>query len=535
MKTVVLKVRSLAEALTDALRATRTRRPSRSPTPSCKSTLAHPLTLAASTLLCLLVAACAGGEAIKAQDALIARIGSVRPLPPDFLGYNLDTSSSIQNWHDPRFLDVVRALHPGTLRYPGGTVSNYWDWRAGTVDLKGQMYRGWLRRFLQLHPHLHFGLGDLQSGLDASRATAVFDLNVLTGTLSNGLAELRAAQARGIRVRYVELGNEFYLPLSDYRRRFPNAHAYARTASRWARALHAAFPQACIAAVGAYLSNPRWTRAHQPRQANWNDDLMRSWHDVNAVTMHIYLPIGMYLSQKRLPFDAASVPDLLGYTLTQMRAADRQMHAFGRLPVWVTEYNVMDWIKSPERWGTLKRPGPVCGTWTQALIVAAQTLALAQDPQVRLTDVHALVGSSGFGTLFADAYAFGRNEPKVRPLARSASGVALAVLGEALRGATRLAPLRFAGAPMLPGGSPALLGVEVWRGDSRPTVLLLNLSAKEETVRLPQLPPGSPWQLLTAQPTVRLSHPTHEIRRLSGKIKGSLVLPRYALLSAAGA
>ena len=489
------------------------------------------LTRAASAGLFLLLTACAGVGTSNALGTLTAHIGSVRVLPPDFLGYNLDTSSSIQNWHDPRFLDVVRALHPGTLRYPGGTVSNYWDWRAGTIDLKGQMYRGWLRRFLQLYPHLHFGLGDLQSGLNASRATAVFDLNVLTGTLSNALAELRAAQTRGIRVRYIELGNEFYLPQPDNRRRFPNAHDYARTASRWAQALHAAFPQARIAAVGTYLSNPRWARAHQPRQGNWNDDLMRSLHSVDAVTMHIYLPIGRYLSQKRLPFDAASVPDLLGYTLVQMRAAERQMHAFGRLPVWVTEYNVMDWIKSPERWGTLKRPGPVDGTWTQALIVAAQTLALAQDSQVRLADVHALVGSSGFGTLFADPYAFGRNEPKVRPLARSASGMALAVLGEALRGATRLAPLRFAGAPMLPGGSPGLLGVEVWRGDGKPTVLLLNLSAQEETVRLPRLPAGMPWQLLTANPTARLIHPVRQVQRFSGNTDGSLVLPAYSLLS----
>lgn len=490
------------------------------------------LTLSVSSLfMCMLLTACAADKITGAQPALVAQVGSVRVLSPDFLGYNLDTSSGIQNWHEPRFLDAVRALCPGTLRYPGGTLANYWDWRTGSIDLKGQMYLGWLRRFVQLHPDLHFGLGELQSGLAATHAKAIFDLNLLTGTLGNSLAELRAVQAHGIPARDIELGNEFYLPRPDYLRRFPDAQDYARTASRWARALHAAFPQARIAVVGTYLSNPRWARAHQPRRANWNRELMTALHGADAVTMHIYLPIGMYLTQRRLAFDAADVPALLGFTLAQMRDAEEQMHAFGGLRVWVTEYNIMDWIKTPEKWGTLKRPGPVDGTWTQALIVAAQTLILAQDPQVRLADIHALVGPAGFGTLFASPYAFGRNEPRVKPLGHSATGAALAVIGRALRGATRLASLHFAGAPSLPGGYSSLLGIEAWRRNGRPAILLLNLSPKDQTVRFPEMPPGSRWRLVTADPAARIYDTKHDMRRLSGTVNGPLMLAPYSLLS----
>ncbi len=475
--------------------------------------------------------ACAG-TVVPAQgreaEVITTQIGPMRVLPPDFLGYNLDLGARLQDWHSAPFLAAVRALQPGTLRYPGGTLSNYWNWRSGNFDAAGrQRYRGWRR----LHPQLHFGLGDLQSGLQASGAQAVFDLNLLSGTLANAEAELHAAQAKGIAVRYVELGNEFYLSTPDNVRAFPEAQNYAAKATRWAQALHAAFPQARIAAVGAYMFDPAWAQRHQPRIAGWNHRVMAALHGVDAMTMHIYVPTGIYLRRHHLRFDAASIPALLGYTLQQMHQATTQMRAFGTLPVWVTEYNQTDWHKVPAPWGMRELPGPVDGTWTQALIVAAQTLALAQDPQVRLADVHALVSQGAFGALFATAQAFGPQQPAVRPLARSASGVMLQAIAHVLHGATRLAPLYFAGAPTLPGGASSLMGVEVWRGDGPPALLVLNLGAQAQSLQLPSLPAGATWQTLSAVPTDRLLDAARQITRQTGTLQRTLNLPGYALLS----
>ena len=470
-----------------------------------------------------------GTTACQAQTSLVARAGAQRTLPPDFLGYNLDLGARLQDWHAAPFLAAVSALQPGTLRYPGGTLSNYWNWRSGNFDAAGrQRYRGWRR----LHPQLHFGLGDLQSGLQASGAQAVFDLNLLSGTLASAEAELHAAQAQGIAVRYVELGNEFYLSTPNNVRAFPEAQNYAAKATRWTQALHAAFPQARIAAIGAYLFDPAWAQRHQPRIADWNHRVMAALHGVDAMTMHIYVPTGIYLRRHHLRFDAASIPALLGYTLQQMHQATTQMRAFGALPVWVTEYNQTDWHKVPAPWGMRELPGPVDGSWTQALIVAAQTLALGQDPQVRLADVHALVSQGAFGALFATAQAFGPQQPAVRALARSASGVMLQAIAHVLRGATRLAPLYFAGAPTLPGGASSLMGVEVWRGDGPPALLVLNLGAQAQSLQLPSLPAGATWQTLSAVPTDRLLDAARQITRQAGALQGTLSLPGYALLSA---
>lgn len=266
-----------------------------------------------------------GTTACQAQTSLVARAGAQRTLPPDFLGYNLDLGARLQDWHAAPFLAAVSALQPGTLRYPGGTLSNYWNWRSGNFDAAGrQRYRGWRR----LHPQLHFGLGDLQSGLQASGAQAVFDLNLLSGTLASAEAELHAAQAQGIAVRYVELGNEFYLSTPNNVRAFPEAQNYAAKATRWTQALHAAFPQARIAAIGAYLFDPAWAQRHQPRIADWNHRVMAALHGVDAMTMHIYVPTGIYLRRHHLRFDAASC------SIAAMRAGSSGSvgHAFGSRP-----------------------------------------------------------------------------------------------------------------------------------------------------------------------------------------------------------
>jgi hypothetical protein len=55
-------------------------------------------------------------------------------------------------------------------------------------------------------------------------ATPMFDLNVMTAPLSDQIAMLRSAQqVDKLPVKYVELGNEFYLCDTDYVQAFPTA------------------------------------------------------------------------------------------------------------------------------------------------------------------------------------------------------------------------------------------------------------------------------------------------------------------------
>ena len=47
-----------------------------------------------------------------------------------FLGYNVVNLRS-GNFSDAPYLEATAALNPGILRYPGGNIADWWDWRTG--------------------------------------------------------------------------------------------------------------------------------------------------------------------------------------------------------------------------------------------------------------------------------------------------------------------------------------------------------------------------------------------------------------------
>ncbi len=160
-----------------------------------------------------------------------ATLGTTHQIAPYFLGYN-NVPTHSPSWTVPGVVDAAKKLKPGTLRYPGGTVANYWDWQ---------------------------------------------------------LQMLGKAANMGLPVELVELGNEFYLSLpKEYIAKFPTGRDYGAMATDWIKAIRDQFPNAKIAAVGGIpISNP----FSDPRKANWNQDLLQSLQGADALTMHPYVSV----------------------------------------------------------------------------------------------------------------------------------------------------------------------------------------------------------------------------------------------------
>src|SRR5579871_2063969 len=75
-----------------------------------------------------------------------ALLGTPGSIPPSgFLGLNAELNNGPSaGWEatdgdpsSPSFIQSVTSLYPEVLRWPGGTPSNYWDWRNGVP------YAGW--------------------------------------------------------------------------------------------------------------------------------------------------------------------------------------------------------------------------------------------------------------------------------------------------------------------------------------------------------------------------------------------------------
>jgi len=414
--------------------------------------------------------------------------GAARTLPADWLGFNGEAVTGPAGlWGDRRFAAAVAALRPEAIRLFGGTTANYWDWRHGTFVGDGAArVTGVPSALAAARPRVSVSLGDWARLVRASHATPVYDLNVVTSTLGEQLAMLRAARGLGLPVTRVELGNELYL--GRYRRLFRDGAAYGRVAARWAAALKVAFPGVRVAAVGFVARSSG--APISSRERSWNAGVLATFRGVDALTFHPYFQTGLPAGAS--PASASAAETMLldssrRWTAVQTGALAQLKPGVG---AWLTEYNLFDRVAAAHT------------TWAQGLALAAYTLDLLGDPRVDQADVHALAASAPFGALFVDRNGldFGAsgsrafhpprpNPPATQPFGRSATGIAAASLLDALRGARRAQPIAFrvVAPPQVAGNPATALRGELFGGDGEPArAVVLNLSP----ARLLALPPA---------------------------------------------
>ncbi|MGL4884436.1 MAG: hypothetical protein ACRC8K_25790, partial [Waterburya sp.] len=189
----------------------------------------------------LLTSGCSGQKNLGEKSAsaepsvVTASLSSVsRPLPENYACFNVN-SLLVKSWSNPEFQQAVRQVNPKLLRIPGGTESNYWDWqKGGLVKNVREAMAGYPINFRNKDLKYDASkLEDLQGGIKETNTEPIFVLNLATSSLESQLEMLRTARNLGMSVKYIELGNEFYFDVSNYKRVFPTSADYAQTASEW--------------------------------------------------------------------------------------------------------------------------------------------------------------------------------------------------------------------------------------------------------------------------------------------------------------
>lgn len=140
-------------------------------------------------------------------------------------------------------LALLKPLGVSVLRYPGGSHSDLFDWRAGEgpLDTRGigeHFFSGRRQRVL-------FGTTEFLNLCRALGAEPLITVNTATGTASQAAAWVRAVNdadhghARGP-VRFWELGNEPYLRDQTHPELAESAEDFARKANLFLRAMRRA-------------------------------------------------------------------------------------------------------------------------------------------------------------------------------------------------------------------------------------------------------------------------------------------------------
>lgn len=446
--------------------------------------------------------------------------GPARPVPPALLGINGEAILNRTTWADPGFLSTVSDLRPQSIRVFGGTPANFWNWRTGTYVHSNLIPRS----LAALRAHVRVTLAGWGRVVRAAGATPVFDLNMFTSDLASQLAMLRAAARSGLPVRYVELGNELYMP--QYASRFPSGADYGRACTRWIAAIRRAFPGVAVAA-DAYPGSDTNSGPVDAREADWNAELLGTLRGASALTLHAYFVSGLGPGASLASPHAAE--RLLSAPARRWAALQRLIARLPTgLPVWVTEWNLFD---------TVAR---VHGTWAQGLAVADFGLDLATAPRIVQSDYETLVDSAPFGAIFGStaglqlspvgtgataSFRAVRDPAPTTPLfGLSTGGVAMRALLAAAAGAKLTRAFGFGSAPV----AGAAFG-----GPQGFSALILNLSDRPYSLSVPKLLRGLRYTEWWGRP-ITLVAGAGSLHEGVGKTAATFGLEPFSLLQIGG-
>ena len=469
---------------------------------------------------CALLGGCVS---VAAQDAALPkRTSPTHELSPHFLGVNIENSymaSPVLSWTDPLLLRAIKAVGIQAVRFPGGDVSNYWDWQNGTVYPIGKA--GKTNDSLQALSALvrATGVYPIYSVNVMTLSNAVLHRSQLPQAIDNQVHMLDAIRDLRLPVEEVELGNEFYWSSPDHDRAFPAGADYAADMNAWTAGLKKAYPHLRVASMAAIPSSG------DARTKHWNEAVVGKTQGIDAVTLHRYDNIvdgGVW--------DGTEPDAVLGRAFTDWAsivAGQVRMIEKARSRVWVTEFGGFQDCTSHARFS---------GTWLEALYQSQMLVQFLSTPSVDQVDLYNMAGSTG-SLMFQPSSSYW-NACQSKSMVfhatvgdLTATGQAYSLFGGALKQAKSAYAVTFAQAPMIhpkSGASyPAVTGVAL-QGQGNQW-LLLNLSSQPVTLRYPGMGRGH-MESLSAPALTTVVTSEHVLKRGTEAFDGQhFVLPAYSV------
>jgi hypothetical protein len=501
-----------------------------------KVNLPNPFTFRRGLYVCFLLICCYTN--LHAQTINLG-LSTRRTIKPDLFGY--DMSTTVRNnasCLNTTLWSKLPLLKPKNLRYPAGDFANWYDWKTGWYT--DSPYLPESKKNL---PKIANKMDDFKLLLAASGASAsIIDLNMLTSTLKDQIAMLKHMDSIGMQIKYIELGNEFYIEGDDDNgdsalvvMKYPTPSSYGDTASIWIDSLHKHFPNAMIAAQGNFDKN------NDPRRKIWNDSVLAHLDGQHAMTFHFYYATHYddagETNAAKLDVNLGDLPDWL---YQPFKAWDiLETKSLPKVPagqeIWITEYNMSDHVR------------PVMGMWAHGLYTATMSLLLLNDSRITKMNCHGVDGMAVYGGYFfsTDGFNFAGGEdpdfvaPAVKPLTTAwgltAYGNTMTMVGNAIDKKTYASPIVFSPAPQLTavedGISISYDGVigYLFNDNTGSQAIVINLTGVTQSIKTNILfPAGGTYEMRSSTP-LKLIATASDVTIASGNLPVTFVLQPYSV------
>jgi hypothetical protein len=242
---------------------------------------------------------------------------------------------------EPAVRTITQNIQPSALRFPGGTLANYYHPDGKGYGFKQEEVKGGFSDITNSMPlfdnNAIYHFADL---CKMSNSNVVFVVNMWTGTVEEALWCLDYFHQQNIKVVGVELGNEFYL--TQYSSKYSNPQVYIQQAKEFAAVIRKKYPSIPLGIVAGDPTEPNPKGTYQIFMNRWNNELGKeSFYDFYIP--HLYSKV-VVCEQKggsdlKAVFDCAHLtlaPEFYNYLPVVL---DHYKKFYGNKKMWITEWN----------------------------------------------------------------------------------------------------------------------------------------------------------------------------------------------------
>ena len=313
---------------------------------------------------------------------------SYTPLRKELYGFNSNMMSGDYGYLDEDFVALTKALQPKTLRFPGGTVGNFYHWKISgfrqdemNSTLSTQLNKRNRGNYHKLQKRRDgiISFDDYMTLCQNLDITPIVVVNLWTGSPEESVGWVQYTMEKGYEVKHWELGNEYYLP--HYVKKFRTAEIYMNEAKKHALAMKAVNPDIKVSICATPVAFHKEGFLIKSVQRKWDEKLSTyaapmssDWFD--AYSVHVYA----YKAVKNVEIDIMR-RYLFGWIHYECEEAmNYYQDLFPDKEMWVTEWN----IANPAN--------RVANTKLHAMYVGDFFLKLLSYPHVTHANFHVITG-----------------------------------------------------------------------------------------------------------------------------------------------